>query len=389
MTQQFSGPGTAERSPALAASGLPGVVVTVVPWGDPDATRLRDLQQAELAVIYGDGDEPEDEAGDAGSEAVDHVDPASIVATVLLRADGEPVACGSVRDMSGLPDGRGGVHPPATGELKRMFVAVGHRGRGLSRQVLNAVEAEAASAGLRRLVLECGTRQPEAIGLYLSMGYLPIERFGVYAGHAGSRCFGKELGPTAEAGVRADREPAAPGAGAEPATVARAGAEPVPDLRPVTWDHADAATLRREMFTFNCERYPGLEERVAARGGYPAADARMGEGILATLVAFRDGEAVGCASLRPTSDSVLELRTVFVRDTARRSGVARRLLAALEGVASEHGARALVLETGVRQAEAIGLYRALGYRPVLPFPPHDRDLDADSLFFGKSLTPAP
>jgi hypothetical protein len=48
-----------------------------------------------------------------------------------------------------------------------------------------------------------------------------------------------------------------------------------------------------------------------------------------------------------------------------------------------------VLETDARQPEAIGLYRALGYRPVLPFPPHDRAVDPDSLFFGKSLTPAP
>ncbi|MCF4120693.1 GNAT family N-acetyltransferase [Antribacter sp. KLBMP9083] len=354
---------------------MPDAVAALVPWDDPDAVRLRDLQQAELAVIYGD-DEPDGEAGDAAeSESVDHVDPASVVATVLLRVDGEPVACGSVRDMSGLPDGRGGVHPPATGEIKRMFVDVGHRGRGLSRRVLTAVEAEAASAGLRHLVLECGTRQPEAMGLYLSMGYLPIDRFGVYANEAGSRCFGKDLFPAAEA-ARAGVGP-------------REGGSERLDLRVVAWDDADAAALRRGMFAFNCERYPDLEASVEARGGYPAVDARMGEGILATLVAYRDGEAVGCASLRPASDGALEVRTVFVRDTARRSGVARRLLAALEDVARENGAQSLVLETGVRQPEAIGLYRALGYRPVLPFPPHDQDDDPFGLYLGKRLTPSP
>jgi hypothetical protein len=41
--------------------------------------------------------------------------------------------------------------------------------------------------------------------------------------------------------------------------------------------------------------------------------------------------------------------------------------------------------TGVRQPEALRLYVGLGYRPVLPFPPHDAPDDPLLLFLGKAL----
>ena len=80
-----------------------------------------------------------------------------------------------------------------TAELKRMFVRRSHRGQGLSRLVLAELEARVRQAGLHRTVLETGTRQPEAIALYLSSGYEAIEPFGHYKNHEDSRCFGKTL----------------------------------------------------------------------------------------------------------------------------------------------------------------------------------------------------
>ncbi len=56
-----------------------------------------------------------------------------------------------------------------------MFVPAGHRGRGFARAVLAELERIAAAAGRRRTVLETGTRQPEAIALYTSAGYTPVE----------------------------------------------------------------------------------------------------------------------------------------------------------------------------------------------------------------------
>ena len=94
------------------------------------------------------------------------------------------MACGGWRHVAG---------EPGLAEVKRMYVADGYRGRGLSRVILAELEARALAAGVRRLRLETGTRQPEAIRLYESSGYVRIENFGVYRDHAGSRCFGKDL----------------------------------------------------------------------------------------------------------------------------------------------------------------------------------------------------
>ena len=166
-------------------------------WDDDAVVALRGEQQAEIAVRYGGpGAEPSDE----------HVDPDTMVVTVLGYIDGAPVACGAVRDMSGVPDlrGSGGVHPPATGEVKRVYVAAQWRGRGLSRGLMAHLERYAADAGIRELILECGTAQPEAIGLYLSLGYHPIPPYGRYAQSVRSRSFGKSLiAQVPDAGVAA------------------------------------------------------------------------------------------------------------------------------------------------------------------------------------------
>ena len=78
-------------------------------------------------------------------------------------------------------------------ELKRMFTAAGARGRGLGRRLLATVEESAREAGCKRLILETGDKQPEAVALYESAGYERIEDFGFYAGQDGVLSFAKPL----------------------------------------------------------------------------------------------------------------------------------------------------------------------------------------------------
>ncbi|MBM2617550.1 GNAT family N-acetyltransferase [Actinoplanes sp. LDG1-06] len=78
-------------------------------------------------------------------------------------------------------------------ELKRMFTATAVRGRGLGRRMLAAIEASAREAGCRRVILETGDKQPEAVGLYLSAGYERIEDFGYYKGHDSVLSYAKDL----------------------------------------------------------------------------------------------------------------------------------------------------------------------------------------------------
>jgi len=82
------------------------------------------------------------------------------------------------------------------------------------------------------------------------------------------------------------------------------------------------------------------------------------------LVVYLDGTPVGCGALRFLDADTAELKRMYVSPTARGRGLGRRLLAALEAEARAVGVRQLVLETGVRQAAALALYRATGFNPI-------------------------
>jgi GNAT superfamily N-acetyltransferase len=170
----------------VAGAALAGVEIEVVevPFEHPDAVALRAEAVAELGRRYGGDD-----------DAQEVIDPAAVVVTLLARVDGVAVACGSVRDVSGTDDnrGHGTSHGAATGELKRVFVLAEHRGRGVARRLTVELERAVRQVGFRRLVLETGTAQPEAMALYASLGYEPIESYGRYAGEPEQRCFGKRL----------------------------------------------------------------------------------------------------------------------------------------------------------------------------------------------------
>jgi len=68
-----------------------------------------------------------------------------------------------------------------------------NRGAGLSRRMLGALEEEARRLGYRRVRLETGFRQHEALGLYRSSGFEEIPRYGPYADDELSVCFEKPL----------------------------------------------------------------------------------------------------------------------------------------------------------------------------------------------------
>ena len=103
-------------------------------------------------------------------------------AFLVASRSGRPVGCGAVRRID-----------PQTGELKRMYVRREHRGRGVGRALLAALEAEARALGLRRLVLETGVRQNEAIALYRRCGFTGIPAFAEYALSPLSLCMAKDI----------------------------------------------------------------------------------------------------------------------------------------------------------------------------------------------------
>lgn len=140
----------------------------------------------------------------------------------------------------------------------------------------------------------------------------------------------------------------------------------------VAWDAPVAAALRAELYADLVQRYGDLAE--------PASPDIPVDRHHATLVLRVDAEPVGCVSLWDAAvhgerfaDRVGEVKRMFVRADHRGRGYSRLLLARLEEVAVERGLVRLVLETGVRQPEAIGLYRSAGYRRVRCFGPYVDD----------------
>jgi putative acetyltransferase len=103
------------------------------------------------------------------------------------------------------------------------------------------------------------------------------------------------------------------------------------------------------------------------------------------FVARADGVAVGCAALRRDGPEG-ELKRMFVLERARGMGIGRAILHAVEAAARADGIVVLRLETGVRNTEALGLYRREGYAEQGPFGAYRPD--PVSIYMEKRLPPA-
>ncbi|REE99155.1 GNAT family N-acetyltransferase [Thermomonospora umbrina] len=136
---------------------------------DPAVIALCAEQQTELEARYPGTD-----------EAPKGIDPQ--VEFVVARIDREPVGCAGLKPLE-----------PRVAEVTRMYVRPAHRGQGISRNLLDALEAKAVAKGVRTLRLETGDLQPESIALYQSSGYRRIPAFGSYVGNVLSLCFEKHL----------------------------------------------------------------------------------------------------------------------------------------------------------------------------------------------------
>ena len=130
----------------------------------PDARALIAELDAELEVLYA----RENRHGFSVEQLI-----ADGVAFFVARDDGTPVACGGVKIYSG-----------DYGEIKRMFVRPGFRGRGLSRLMLEHLVKHVRDEGLAVVRLETGIHQAAAIRLYESSGFARRAAFGEYVDDA-------------------------------------------------------------------------------------------------------------------------------------------------------------------------------------------------------------
>ena len=88
------------------------------------------------------------------------------------------------------------------------------------------------------------------------------------------------------------------------------------------------------------------------------------EQIQHVIVAFAGQEAVGCGALKHYDESTTELKRMFVTDARRGKGIAFALVQQLESWGIELNYTGCILETGINQPEAIGLYTKSGYHRI-------------------------
>lgn len=138
------------------------------------------------------------------------------------------------------------------------------------------------------------------------------------------------------------------------------------DLRPVGYLHPDAATLVARVQQEYAGRYGTPDESPVDPIGFDPP-----EGVF--LVGYDDGVPVATGAWRRSpvralgGSSAVEVKRMFVVAERRGRGLARAVLAELERTALAAGHDHAVLETGLRQPEAIALYLGEGYVEIPGF----------------------
>lgn len=101
---------------------------------------------------------------------------------VVAYEAAQPVGCGAIKEYTN-----------GTMEVKRMYVPVEKRGKGIASLVLKELEVWAREMNYEKCILETGEKQPEAIRLYKKNAYTIIPNYGQYADVESSVCFEKVL----------------------------------------------------------------------------------------------------------------------------------------------------------------------------------------------------
>ncbi|WP_299208520.1 GNAT family N-acetyltransferase [uncultured Dokdonia sp.] len=82
------------------------------------------------------------------------------------------------------------------------------------------------------------------------------------------------------------------------------------------------------------------------------------------VVLYQESNAVGCGAIKTYNPTTVEVKRIYIIDSQRGKGLATQVLTNLESWAKELGYTRCVLETGVRQPEAIALYEKNGYARI-------------------------
>ena len=101
---------------------------------------------------------------------------------IIATIDNKPVGCGAIK-----------AYDSDTMEIKRMFVPIEMRGKGIAVHILKNLEKWAKEMNYSKCILETGNKMLEAIRLYEKSNYKVVPNYGQYNGIEDSICFKKHL----------------------------------------------------------------------------------------------------------------------------------------------------------------------------------------------------
>lgn len=127
-------------------------------------------------------------------------------------------------------------------------------------------------------------------------------------------------------------------------------------LKKTTDLDSDFLLLVKELDTHFYKVYGDLQKKYAPNN--------ILKTLYTVLVGYIDNEPIACGCFREFEEGSVEIKRMFVKPTFQGKGYAKILLKELEKWAKELGFQKAVLETGIKQPEAIGLYKHLGYKQI-------------------------
>lgn len=286
----------------------------------------------------------------------------------VAKADGKLVGMIANRPIAANPIAARPLDAPlianATWEICRVYVDPSLHGSGLGHALLDHAERHAIAAGAERLALWSDTRFDRAHRFYEKRSYVRHGPIRVLHDISNSLEF--------------------------------AYAKPVNGLESLDIAAATSAETRLADILIACVEAgasvsflpPLSRERATAFWHRAATDVGAGKRVL--LAAWRDGEMLGTGMLDLATPENqphrAEIQKILVHPSARRSGVGRHIMQALERSAMAAGRTLLTLDTRAGDAGE-ALYRANGWHEAGRIPNYARDADGtphDTLFFWKA-----
>jgi GNAT superfamily N-acetyltransferase len=148
------------------------------------------------------------------------------------------------------------------------------------------------------------------------------------------------------------------------------------ELREEPYDAPVAAALIDAVQQEYVDRYGGPDDAPVQAEEFAPPHGRF-------LVGYVDAKAVATGGLRRIDATTVEIKRMYVVPDHRGRGHSRAVLAHLEELARSLGATRVVLETGMKQPEAMRLYETSGYSRIEGFGHYcGQEL---SVSYGKSL----